>query len=187
MPDISIRKATEKDAPELRALIRDAMESYRKDSGIPVGLLESLNESVESVAHRIRHGNCLVLCDGSRIIGTVTLTFPVNAVKYSFSDYTEELLSSLSNVGYISRLAVADSARKTGLGLLLMRSALNEAASAGAEHVLLHTAAENRRMKDFYFSLGFRLLDSEHSRGYERGLFAIDIKEEPWNISDSQI
>ena len=173
--DISIRKAVPEDAPALWALIREAMESYRKDSGIPKGLLESLNESVESVAYRISHNNCLCLVKRGTILGTVTVTLPVNPVKYSFSDYTEEVLSSLGKCGYISRLAVADEARKTGLGVLLMKEALRESAEGGASHVLLHTAVSNRRMKDFYFALGFRLLDTEHSRGYERGLFLTDI------------
>ena len=175
MPDISIRTAATEDAPVLRDLIREAMESYRKDSGIPEGLLESLKESVESVAYRIEHNNCLCLLSDGTIVGTVTLTMSSNPVRYSFSDYTEEVLSEFGMSGYISRLAVADEARKTGLGVLLMKTVLSEAAKAGASHALLHTAVSNRRMKDFYFSLGFRLLDSEHSRGYERGLFVTDI------------
>ena len=38
--------------------------------------------------------------------------------------------------------------------------------------VLLHTAVSNVKMRDFYANRGFIVLDSEDSRGYERGLFA---------------
>ena len=38
--------------------------------------------------------------------------------------------------------------------------------------VLLHTAVSNIKMRDFYANRGFIVLDSEDSRGYERGLFA---------------
>ena len=172
MAELVIRQAVPGDGEELSHLIRESMESYRRDSGITRGVLESLNESVESVEDRIKRHRCLCLIDREKIVGTITISVCDNPMKYSFSPKTSILLSEYDRCGYISRFAVADDLRKTGLGLKLMNEALGFCAHMELDLVLLHTAVANRRMKDFYSSSGFLLVDSENSRGYERGLFA---------------
>ncbi|MCQ2532225.1 MAG: GNAT family N-acetyltransferase [Saccharofermentans sp.] len=181
MPDVVIRRATIEDAPKIALLTRRAMLSYQEDSGIKGNVLESLTESIESVEERITTGRCLCLYDGDNILGTITITRCPNPMKYSFSRKTEEFLSSFSSCGYISRFAVAVELRKTGLGRKLLDAALSSPETDGTGLVLLHTAIANTRMTNFYLNRGFDLIDTEKSRGYERGLFAFDV---PFKESD---
>ncbi|HAW16627.1 MAG TPA: hypothetical protein DCW41_08015 [Clostridiales bacterium] len=172
MIDLKLRRATRSDAPAVSDLIHEAMESYRRDSGISKGMLESLSESVESVTDRIEKNNCLCLYIDDRPVGTITLSPVDNPMKYNFSDKTEKVLSKAERVSYISRFAVADLLRKTGLGVQLMDAAVTLAEYDGSDLILLHTAVTNKNMCEFYKNRGFELIDSERSRGYERGLFA---------------
>ena len=82
------------------------------------------------------------------------------------------MLKDHEKAAYISRFAVADSLRKTGLGLKLMDAALDLPECKDCGIVLLHTAVSNKNMCEFYANRGFVLVDSETSRGYRRGLFA---------------
>jgi len=172
MIDLILRKALRSDAPLVSDLIHEAMESYRKDSGITKGMLESLTESIESVEDRIEKNHCLCLFAGNTPVGTVTVSIIDNPMKYNFSRKTYKVLKDHEKAAYISRFAVADSLRKTGLGLKLMDAALDLPECKDCGIVLLHTAVSNKNMCEFYANRGFVLVDSETSRGYRRGLFA---------------
>ncbi len=168
---LQLRLATAGDAGSVRDLVRSAMVHYREESGIVNDTLESLSESVESVRHRIVKNKCLCLFDGDRPLGTITVGRCTTPMKYSFSKKSSNFLAHYTSCGYISRFAVADEVRKTGLGSRLMDEALELPESA--DLVILHTAVSNKSMCEFYASKGFILVDSENSRGYERGLFAL--------------
>ncbi len=168
---LQLRLATAGDAGSVRDLVRSAMVHYREESGIVNDTLESLSESVESVRHRIVKNKCLCLFDGDRPLGTITVSRCTTPMKYSFSKKSSNFLAHYTSCGYISRFAVADKVRKTGLGSRLMDEALELPESA--DLVILHTAVSNKSMCEFYASKGFILVDSENSRGYERGLFAL--------------
>lgn len=172
MIDIVLRKAERSDAPQVSDLIHEAMESYRRDSGITKGMLESLTESIESVEDRIEKNHCLCLFADDTPVGTVTVSIIDNPMKYNFSKKTYKVLKDYEKAAYISRFAVADALRKTGLGLRLMDAALDLPECKDCGIVLLHTAVSNKNMCEFYANRGFSLVDSEPSRGYERGLFA---------------
>lgn len=165
-------QATVFDAYEVSRLLRSAMLTYCTDSGIPESMLEALSESVESVADRISKQICLIAKMDGKIIGTVCLKTGVNPLAYNFSDKTYEFLKDLGDSGYISRFAVDENYRKTGIGVDLITRASEIARDSGSEYVLLHSASRNRKIVDFYLKRGFVLIDSENSRGYSRGLFA---------------
>jgi ribosomal-protein-alanine acetyltransferase len=55
----------------------------------------------------------------------------------------------------IQTIAVAEGARRKGLGRLLMLSLVNEARKRGARHVLLEVRADNPNARDLYAALGF--------------------------------
>ena len=171
-PEIIIREALTEDAKKIMHLTREAMEYYRMSSGINADVLESLTEGIDSVKERIRRHHCLVAeCNGEPI-GTITVNYCDNPMKYSFSVQTRRTLSEYRDCAYISRFAVAAEFRDTGLGVSLMNEALRMPVSTRSGLVLLHTAVSNLKMKEFYLNRGFIILDSEDSRGYERGLFA---------------
>lgn len=171
-----IRIASVTDAPQVSRLLRSAMLTYCADSGISSSMLEAMTESIESVSDRIMNQTCLVAENNGKIVGTICIKPVPNPLVYSFSDISCEFLEKAGPSYYISRFAVEQRFRKTGLGIDLITRALNIAHEAGAGCVLLHSAATNKNMVDFYGKRGFELIDSESSRGYMRGLFA--------NISD---
>lgn len=170
--EIIIREAVPEEAKKIRDLIREAMEHYRMASGINQDVLESLTESTESVKDRIRKHHCLVATCDKEPIGTITVSYCDNPMKYSFSVQTARTLREYKDCAYISRFAVKEEYRDTGLGVTLMNEALRMPVSTRSGLVLLHTAVSNIKMRDFYINRGFIILDSEDSRGYERGLFA---------------
>ena len=171
-----IRIATVNDAAEVSRLLKSAMLTYCADSGISSSMLEAMTESIESVADRISRQTCLVAETGGKIVGSICIKECPNPLVYSFSDKTFEYLNDLGRSFYISRFAVLEKYRKTGLGIDLMARAVELAAGSGADCILLHSAATNKNMVEFYGKRGFELIDSENSRGYMRGLFANRLK-----------
>jgi GNAT superfamily N-acetyltransferase len=169
---IIIREAVTEDAKKVSVLIKDAMEHYREASGIRHDVLESLTESVESVKERIRRHHCLIATRDGEPVGTITVSYCDNPMKYSFSSTTARTLTQYKDCAYISRFAVLEELRDTGLGVTLMNEALRLPVSTRSGLALLHTAIANTKMKEFYLNRGFLILDSEDSRGYERALFA---------------
>ena len=171
-----IRIASVTDAPEVSRLLRSAMLTYCADSGISSSMLEAMTESIESVADRISRQTCFVAETDGKIVGSICIKECPNPLVYSFSDKTFEYLNDLGRSFYISRFAVLEKYRKTGLGIDLMARAVELAAGSGADCILLHSAATNKHMVEFYGKRGFELIDSENSRGYMRGLFANRLK-----------
>ena len=167
-----IRIASVSDATGVSRLLRSAMLTYCADSGISSSLLEAMTESIDSVADRISKQTCLIAVSGDKTVGTICIKKCQNSLVYTFSDKTFEFLQNAGTCSYISRFAVEERFRKTGLGIELITRATDIARESGAECVLLHSAACNDKMVDFYEKRGFKLIDSENSRGYMRGLFA---------------
>lgn len=170
--ELILREAVPEDAKKISTLIKDAMEHYREVSGIQPNVLESLTESVDSVKERIRRHHCLVATYENEPAGTITVSYCDNPMKYSFSATTARTLTKYKDCAYISRFAVTEDLRDTGLGVTLMNEALRLPVATRSGLVLLHTAIANTKMKEFYLNRGFLILDSEDSRGYERALFA---------------
>ena len=167
-----IRQASVADAPGVSRLLRSAMLTYCADSGISSSMLEAMTESVESVADRIKRQNCLIAVKDGEIVGTICIKECPNPLVYSFSNKTYEYLKDAGKCSYISRFAVEEKYRKTGLGIDLISKAIDQARVSGIDLILLHSAASNSNMVEFYGTRGFDLIDSENSRGYMRGLFA---------------
>ena len=167
-----IRTASVNDAEGVSRLLRSAMLTYCADSGISSSMLEALTESIESVADRISRQTCLIAVQDGEIVGTICIKDVPNPLVYSFSDKTYKYLENAGRCSYISRFAVKESLRKSGLGIDLITRAVDIAKEDGCSFALLHSAASNKNMVDFYGKRGFDLIDFEKSRGYMRGLFA---------------
>jgi GNAT superfamily N-acetyltransferase len=170
-----IRQAGVYDAKGVSRLLRSAMLTYCADSGISSSMLEAMTESVESVADRIKRQTCLIAETDGEIVGSICIKECPNPLVYNFSDKTYEYLKNAGNCSYISRFAVIQNYRKTGLGIDLISIAIDMARENGSSTVLLHSAASNANMVDFYGKRGFVLIDSENSRGYMRGLFGLTL------------
>ena len=170
--DLVTRTAELRDAAAIQRLLRVAMLTYCAESDIRAGMLEAMTESLESVADRIRNNNCVAVFDGDIAVGTITTGITATPQKYSFSEKTEKFLSGFSKAAYISRFAVIQELRRGGLGVNLIAGSEDFARQNGCDIMLLHCSTANRKMSEFYSARGFRLIDSENSRGYPRGLFA---------------
>lgn len=169
--DLILKTAGPEDAESVSRLIKKAMQTYRHDSGISGDVLESLHEDISTVRDRIIHNKCICLFNEETPVGTITVSRCNNPLKYSFSAKTEKFLSKYESCMYISRFAVDDDMRNTGLGVQLMDAAFDLPESKESGLILLHTALSNKGMCEFYANRGFVVLDSEKSRGYKRGLF----------------
>lgn len=172
----TLRQAVQGDAPLLSELIKSSMITYSNDSGIDPSILDSMHERVEDLVQKLKTHTCLCFFDGNNMpVGTITLKITDDVKGFDFSKKTHEYLKDMDKVLYISRFAVLDSLRGTGLGKDLLDTAFAFGMERGAKAALLHTATSNKIRVEFYKNRGFFLLDSETKRGYDRGLFAYDL------------
>lgn len=170
--DLVTRTATTGDAAAIQQLLKTAMLTYCAESEISTSMLEAMTESIESVEERIRNNNCIAVFDGEEVIGTITTGITNVPVRYSFSSKTESFLSGFSQAAYVSRFAVIQGKRRAGIGVSLIAASEEYAGKSGCEVMLLHCSTINKKMTAFYGARGFKLIDTEKSRGYPRGLFA---------------
>ena len=170
--DLVTRTAELRDAAAIQQLLRTAMLTYCTESKIRKTMLEAMTESIESVEDRIRNSHCLAVFDGEKAIGTITAGITSVPMRYSFSEKTAGFLSGYKKASYISRFAVLQGSRRTGLGISLMSLLEDYSKQNGCDVMLLHCSTVNKKMTAFYNARGFELIDSENSRGYPRGLFA---------------
>jgi ribosomal protein S18 acetylase RimI-like enzyme len=158
----------------LKALF-SSMELYRRSSGIPEGKLEAFSETREQLLIQIRRIPFFValLPDGT-VVGSVRLkSIPIEELLPSFAKHP--FLSQMEegqSVGYFSRFSVLPEMHNLGIGGKLYLAAEDEARRSGYAGLCLHTAITNEAMVAFYRRRGFVLLQTDSSRGYERGLFA---------------
>ena len=176
------RIADKSDAGELSKLLRGAMLTYCVNSGISSYMLEAMTESIGVIEDRVTHNTCMCFFDGSKAVATITLSLTSTPQKYSFSNKTHSFLSRFDKVGYISRFAVKEDLRQAGLGIMLMDKAIELAKEKGCQALLLHSCASNKPMVEFYSNRGFKLIDVEDSRGYDRGLFSYRLADDDQKI-----
>ncbi len=178
MSKLNFKKAVIGDESNISGLIKEAMLTYSRDSGIDPDILESMHESLETIKSRIVSQDCLCLFDeNSKAVATITLSKIKVPSSFAFSEKSSAILNEYKSGIYISRFAVCDALRGTGLGVKLLDKTIKAAQKSGADCLILHTAISNVGMCDFYQKRGFIIADSENSRGYVRGLFVRAIKE----------
>ncbi len=181
----TLREPNYDDLPLLLDLIKSSMRSYSDDSGIDSSILESMHETVSDLALKLKTHTCLCFFDDNNTpVGTITLRIRDDLDHFVFSDKSKEFLSSYDRAIYITRFAVLDTLRGTGLGKELLDQAFFFAQEKGTKIAILHTAIKNVNRVEFYKNRGFELIDSESSRGYERGLFALKIVENNTWLTD---
>lgn len=174
----TLREAKYDDLALVLDLTKSAMLSYSADSGIDSSILESMHERVDDLALKLKTHTCLCFFDkDNRPVGTITLIVRTDLKHFVFSDKTREFLKPYDRALYITRFAVSDELRGTGFGKELLDQAFLFAQDKGASIAILHTAIANTNRVEFYKNRGFELVDSESSRGYERGLFAYTIND----------
>jgi GNAT superfamily N-acetyltransferase len=134
-------------ADELAEVGRLTLASYLADGMVsPEG---SYARELADASRRARYGELLVAVDpGETLLGTVTICLPGSP------------LGELARAGELEfrMLAVAPSARRCGVGELLVRAVLARATEIGACRVVLSTAVEMLVAHRLYARLGFSRL-----------------------------
>ncbi|MDD2533978.1 MAG: GNAT family N-acetyltransferase [Eubacteriales bacterium] len=150
--EIRIRQATPADSADLLTLIQWAMQVYAAKSGITAPL-DAMRETQVDLQRFIRDHYVLVAEHRGTLIGTV------------------RLVRLDADRAYFSRFAVHPHLQQTGVGKLIYQVAENWLIQQGFKRVSLHTAMTNEPLVSFYEARGFKLVETETSRGYARGLF----------------
>jgi GNAT superfamily N-acetyltransferase len=106
-------------------------------------------QDVDTTRRRAGKGECYLLTEGSRIIGTITLVPPTTS--YGDCEWYER-----SDVAVLTQFAVSPEYQRRGLGSELMRFGETRAAELGALEVAVDTAEGAQHLIEFYQKRGYR-------------------------------
>ena len=150
------------DAEEIHVLMQQAFADYAKkkneeNNGEKV-INSALREELEAVKADLNNNIVLVLSDGEQIIASLRL-------------------EEISEKRYLlKRFAVSPAYQNQGLGTMLFQQAVDKLKKLNAHYLQLYSSLENEKLICFYRGLGFNCLETDHSKGYERGLWVKTIK-----------
>jgi len=146
------------DAEEIHILMQQAFADYaKKDDGEKV-INSALREELEAVKADLNRNTVLVLSDGDQIIASLRL-------------------EEMSEKRYLlKRFAVSPDYQNQGLGTMLFQQAVDKLKNLDAHYLQLYSSLEDKKLISFYRGLGFNCLETDHSKGYERGLWVKTIK-----------
>jgi ribosomal protein S18 acetylase RimI-like enzyme len=158
MEQILLRRATEKDAPEILAITRAAFDIYaqevRKRESI-AALFETIDDVKTDIANKY-----VYVCemDGA-IIGSVRVALPGQGI------------------AYLSRFSISPDVHNLGLGGLLLEKVRVECASMGVRAITLHTASKMRSTVAFYLKNGYYIHSISKDADYIRAFMVNEITE----------
>ncbi|PTW01293.1 acetyltransferase (GNAT) family protein [Halanaerobium saccharolyticum] len=150
------------DAEAIHILMQRAFADYAKkknkeNDGEKV-INSALREELEAVKADLNNNIVLVLTNGDEIIASLRL-------------------EEISEKRYLlKRFAVSPVYQNQGLGTMLFQQAVDKLKELNAHYLQLYSSLENEKLICFYQGLGFNCLETDHSKGYERGLWVKTIK-----------
>lgn len=144
-----VKVATEEDIPAIHKITRHAFIKYCEDAGLDFDIA-ALNETYDDIKRDIETKNVFVV----RIDDE-----PVGAVRVEILDKGE---------AYLSRFAVDDSHRNSGIGKILMSVVDKIMRQHNIKLLRLHTCSKVTALIRFYYGRGFYITDVDYSRGYPR-------------------
>jgi len=144
---LTIRRATVKDAPYIFSIIQKAFKEYSKITGQTN--LEALTETVDDIVEAIQTKTVFIAVINGKIVGTVRIS--ING-----------------DEAYISRFAVDCDNQNNGIGKSLMNEVDAYLKKMHVKKVILHTSSKHDVLMRFYYSIGFYAEAIETDRGYLR-------------------
>ena len=147
------RQATTEDAKELISLTHTAFLRYAREVGKSV---KGISETYDDIIWDIEHKYVLLAIEASEIIGAVRV-------------------ETIENISYISRLCASNSYKELNVGAMLIDK-IKETVTTDA--LCLHTSTKISSLVVFYYKCGFYIEDISHQRGYPRGLFVCNLKND---------
>ncbi len=150
------------DAEEIHILMQQAFADYatkKKEQNDQEKVINSaLQEELQAVKADLKDNIVMVLSDGDQIIASLRL-------------------EEISEHRYLlKRFAVSPDYQNQGLGTMLFQQAVEKLNELNAQYLQLYSSLENEKLICFYQGLGFNCLETDHSKGYERGLWVKTIK-----------
>lgn len=153
------RQGLKQDAEEIHKLMQDAFADYVKSQGKEEKVVNSaLKEDLSDIYDDLENNIVMVLLDNNKVIASLRL---------------EEVSDKRF---LLKRFAVAPNYQDHGLGSMLFERAVEKLIQIGARYVQLYSSLENIKLVNFYKGLGFNCLETDHKKGYERGLWVKKIK-----------
>ena len=144
-----VKSATEEDIPAIHKIPHDAFLKYCENAGLDYNI-EALNETYDDIRNDIDNKQVFVVRIDDQPVGAVRI----------------EILPN--NEAYLSRFAVADSNRNSGIGKILMSVVDKVMKQNNVKLLRLHTSAKVTALIRFYYGRGFYIANVEYSRGYPR-------------------
>ena len=144
-----VKMATEDDIPAIHKITHDAFLKYCENAGLDYNI-EALNETYDDIRKDIANKEVFVVRIDNEPVGAVRV----------------ELLPD--NEAYLSRFAVDDSHRNSGIGKILMSVVDKVMKQNNVKRLRLHTCSKVTALIRFYYGRGFYISNVEYSRGYAR-------------------
>lgn len=150
------------DAEEIHILMQQAFADYAKkkneENDQEKVINSALREELQDVKADLENNIVMVLSDDDQIIASLRL-------------------EEISKQRYLlKRFAVSPDYQNQGLGTMLFQQAVDKLKELNVHYLQLYSSLENEKLICFYKGLGFNCLETDHSKGYERGLWVKTIK-----------
>lgn len=144
-----VKSATENDIPAIHKITHDAFLKYCENAGLDYNI-EALNETYDDIRSDIENKHVFIVKIDEATVGAVRI----------------EILPD--GEAYLSRFAVADSHRNSGIGKILMSVVDKIMKEKNVKLLRLHTSAKVTALIRFYYGRGFYIASVDYSRGYPR-------------------
>mgnify|MGYP003875217849 CR=1 FL=1 len=156
------RQGSLTDAEEIHILMQQAFADYAKkkdeQNNKEKVINSALREELQDVKEDLKNNTVLILSENQQIIASLRL-------------------EEISKKRYLlKRFAVSPDYQNQGLGTLLFKRAVAKLKELNAQYLQLYSSLENEKLIRFYQGLGFSCLETDHIKGYERGLWVKIIK-----------
>ena len=153
--EIKIKRATAEDAEDVMKVTKDAFRKYKEALGLE-GDPDALKESIEDVRSDIEKKYVFIVRIDHETVGAVRVAL--------YDDHT----------AYLSRFAVDEDHRNTGIGKMLMRAVDKVMTENDIKRLYLDTSSKVGALIRFYYGRGFYITEVEYSRGYPRAKLVKD-------------
>lgn len=147
--EIDVKRAVLADAEDVLKVTKDAFLKYKEAAELDENLA-ALKETLEDVKKDIEEKYVFIVRIDKETVG---------AVRVGRID---------EHTAYLSRFAVDEQHRNTGIGKMLMRVVDKVMTENDIKRLYLDTSSKVAALIKFYYGRGFYITEVEYSRGYPR-------------------
>jgi predicted N-acetyltransferase YhbS len=152
---VSLREATDDDAPVILTVLQAAFEEYRGRLDPPSGVH---TETVETIRSKLKAGHAVLAFVGDAAAGCVFYSLESSRV-------------------YLSRLAVLPEHRRHGLGRMLIEHVERKARQSNVKHIQLGLRLVLTGLRAYYERMGYRFVREGAHAGFAAPTYVVLEKE----------